>query len=68
MNFAPADCKLVRADRTREGDEIRFAMSSANYVVEEWDIDALGRIRHHANDGSITCTYHPGEHLWVTRR
>jgi hypothetical protein len=59
---------LVRADQTQEGDEIWFLMPSAAYVVEELDTDSLGRVRHHAKDGTITCSYQPGEWLYVTRR
>ena len=64
----PDDCTLVRADQTREGDTVRFAMPSAGYTVEELDTDALGRIRHRAKGGTVVCSYLPGESLWITRR
>jgi len=64
----PDDCTLVRADQTREGDTVRFSMDSTSYTVEDLDTDALGRIRHRANGGTVTCSYLPGEFLWITRR
>jgi len=64
----PADSLLVRADQTREGDTVRFAMPSAGYTVEELDTDAQGRIRHRAKGGTVTCSYMPGESIWIAPR
>lgn len=64
----PADCVLIQAKLVKEGDRVRFRMPSADYTVEEVDTDSIGHVRHTADDGARTCSYHPGELLWITRR
>lgn len=60
-------CVLVPARLTREGDRVVFRMRSASYTIEEIETDSIGYIRHRTDDGARTCSYHPGELLWVNR-
>ena len=60
-------CVLMSARLTREGDRVVFRMRSASYTIEEIETDSLGYIRHRTEDGARTCSYHPGELLWVHR-
>lgn len=64
---APAGCSLISARDIRPGDTVRFRNPRFDYVVEEVDTDVIG-VRHRWNDGTATCTYHPGELLWITSR
>jgi hypothetical protein len=64
----PPDTVLISAHLVRVGDRVRFRMPSADYTVEETEVDNIGHIRHTANDGTLTAGYHPGELLWITRR
>jgi hypothetical protein len=58
-------CALVPARLAREGDRVVFRMRSASYTIEEIETDSIGHIRHRTDDGARTCSYHPGELLWV---
>jgi hypothetical protein len=64
----PADCCLIQAQLTRAGDRVRFRVPMIDYTIEEVDTDSIGNIRHRANNSTTTCSYHPGEFLWITRR
>ena len=64
----PPDTCLISAHLVRPGDRVRFRMPSADYTVESVEIDNIGHVRHHTNDGTATCAYHPGEFLWIDRR
>lgn len=64
----PADCCLIQAALIRVGDRVRFRMESASYTVEEVETDSIGHIRHRTDNDTRTCSYHPGELLWITRR
>jgi hypothetical protein len=58
---------LMRAEQTEAGDLVCFHWKGANYRVEEIETDSLGRVRHRTADNTHTCSYHPGELLWVAR-
>ena len=64
----PPDAVLIRADLIKVGDRVRFRMSSADYTVEEVETDSIGHVRHHIGNNTSSCSYHPGELLWITRR
>ena len=65
----PPDAVLIRADLIKVGDRVRFRMPSVDYTVEAVDIDSIGNVRHRADKpATMTCSYRPGELLWITRR
>lgn len=64
----PDDCSLIQAKCIKVGDVVRFRASFADYTVEDVETDAIGHIKHTTEDGARTCSYHPGELLWITRR
>jgi hypothetical protein len=64
----PDDCVLIQAKLIRPGDRVRFAASFADYTVDAVEETAIGHIRHRMNGDTASCTYHPGELLYITRR
>lgn len=65
----PSDAVLIRADLIKVGDRVRFRMPSVDYTVEAVEIDGIGNVRHRAGKpATMTCSYRPGELLWITRR
>lgn len=66
----PADVVIISAALIKAGDRVRFRNPSADYTVEEVEIDNthISHIRHRFNDGLSTCGYHPAERLWITDR
>lgn len=68
MRTMPNDCCLIQAKLIKPGDRVRFYMTSTDYTVSEVEIDDIGHIKHRTERGVSTCSYHPGELLWITRR
>ena len=64
----PADVVIMSAELIKAGDRVRFRNPSADYTVEEVEIDNIGHIRHRFNNGLSTCSYHPAERFWITDR
>lgn len=64
----PSDCCLIPAELIKPGDRVRFPNPRSDYTVEVAERDNIGHVRHRANNGTMTCGYHPAELLWITRR
>ena len=58
---------LMAASLVKAGDEVCFRWPGANYIVDEVETDSIGHVRHRMNDCTASCSYHPGELLWVKR-
>ena len=61
-------CIMVQAKDVVVGDTVRFRASFADYMVEDIETDSIGQVRHRAGNDTRTCSYHPGEYLWVDKR